>query len=425
MKINCKSGFLLALALSICTQTSHASNGMFLIGYGAKLRGMGGVGLALHEDSIITAVNPAGTSFVDNRVDAGLLLFNPKRLAACCLSPDGQVSEKGWFLLPNVGFAYEINDKYSFGLGMVGYAGGRTYYKPNIFDAAPDAPAAGVNLEIGMMSPTISYKIKENQAIGVSLLIAGARFEALGLGPFKQFSKHRDFVSDNGHDWSFGAGLRIGWQGHFDEDKWSFAAVYQTETYMSKFDDYKGLFADEGSFNLPPMASLGLAYRPLPPLTIAFDWSRTFYEDIPAIANPALPIVAGDPTSPRALGAPTGPGFEWVDQDVFKLGVQYDLSEAWTVRGGINYGEHPIKNNGVGGNFEFNVLAPAVTEWHLTGGGTYAFAKHHEISFAIMHAFNNSDTQFVPPTADLPFNDQFITLEMEQWAWDIGYGYKF
>ena len=42
-----------------------------------------------------------------------------------------------------------------------------------------------------------------------------------------------------------------------------------------------------------------------------------------------------------------------------------------------------------------------------------------------MRAFNNSETQYIPGGTGLPFENQDITLEMEQWAWDIGYGYKF
>lgn len=423
MKFVCRLGLTVGLLLCLSVPPSMASVGLFLIGYGAKSRGMGGVGLALHEDSLVSAINPAGISFVENRLDGGLLIFNPKRNAACCLAPEGINSEKAWFFLPNMAFAYKLNDKYSLGISMVGYAGGRTAYTPNLFDAADKDGYAGANLEIGLVSTTISYKVDDDQAIGASLLIAGARFEAQGLGPFKTFSKYPKKVTDNGHSWAGGGGLRLGWQGHFDDDKWSFAAVYQTKVYMTDFDAYKGLFP-EGTLDLPAMVSLGTAFKPLPELTIAFDWSRVFYSDVAALGNRSLPITTVD-DDPRLMGQPDGPGFGWMDQDIFKLGVQYDLNPEWTLRTGIAYADYPIINEEGGGEFEFNVLAPVVTELHLTAGGTYAFEKKHEISFAIMHAFNNSETQFIDgDKTDLPFAGD-ITLEMEQWAWDIGYGYKF
>ncbi|NNF95719.1 MAG: long-chain fatty acid transporter, partial [Halobacteria archaeon] len=46
------------------TETAYATNGMFLIGYGTKARGTGGVAIAMPQDAIAGAVNPATISFV-------------------------------------------------------------------------------------------------------------------------------------------------------------------------------------------------------------------------------------------------------------------------------------------------------------------------------------------------------------------------
>lgn len=420
MKFTCRLGLVVGLLFCISIPPAMASVGIFLIGYGAKSRGMGGVGIALHEDSLASAINPAGISFVEDRVDGGILVFNPKRNVACCLAPDGINSDKAWFFLPNVGITHKLDDKYTLGLSMVGYAGGRTYYDQNLFDAADTGPL-GANLEIGLFSASLAYKVDANQSVAASLLLAGARFVADGLGPFKNFSKFPNEVTNNNHDWAMGGGLRLGWQGHYMDDTLSFGAVYQTKIFMTEFDDYRGLFPDAGTLELPATFSLGSAFKPTPELTIAFDWVHVFYESVRALGNRSLPIttLANDP---NLMGQKGGPGFGWENQDVFKIGLQYDLNPEWTIRGGVAYGKNPIKKGG--GEFEFNVLAPVVTELHLTAGGTYKYGAKHEISFAIMHAFNNSETEFVG-AVDLPFINQDITLEMEQWTWDFGYGYKF
>ena len=323
----------MTIALCVSVPPSMASVGMLLIGYGAKSRGMGGATLALTEDSLVAAANPAGISFVEDRVDAGLLIFNPKRKATCCLSPNGQVSEEGWFFIPNMAATYRLDDKYSLGFAFVGYGGGRTEYAPNIFDAGATGPA-GVNLEIALMSPSISYQIDKKQSVGASLLIGAARFHANGLDPFKTFSVHRDHVTDKGHDYSYGLGLRLGWLGHFANDALSLAATYQTEVNMSEFDEYKGLFAEGGDLDLPAIFSLGLAYKPVDDITLSFDWMHVYYEDVAALGNRSLPITTL-PGDPRLMGQPDGPGFGWQDQDVFKLGLQYDYSSDWVLRGGI------------------------------------------------------------------------------------------
>ena len=57
---------------------TYATNGMFLIGYGTKSRGVGGVAIAMPQDAIAGAVNPATISYVGSRADAGMDVFLPK-----------------------------------------------------------------------------------------------------------------------------------------------------------------------------------------------------------------------------------------------------------------------------------------------------------------------------------------------------------
>ena len=61
---------------------------------------------------------------------------------------------------------------------------------------------------------------------------------------------------------------------------------------MTKFDKYRGLFAENGGFDGVENFGGGLALRPLDKLTIAFDVQRYLYEDIKSIGNRSLPISA-------------------------------------------------------------------------------------------------------------------------------------
>ena len=56
-----------------------ATNGYFSHGYGVKSMGMAGVGIALPQDGLAAATNPAGTAFVGDRLDLGLTWFRPSR----------------------------------------------------------------------------------------------------------------------------------------------------------------------------------------------------------------------------------------------------------------------------------------------------------------------------------------------------------
>ncbi len=58
---------------------AHATNGYFAHGYGVKSQGMAGVGIALPQDGLAAATNPAGTALVGNRLDLGVTYFRPSR----------------------------------------------------------------------------------------------------------------------------------------------------------------------------------------------------------------------------------------------------------------------------------------------------------------------------------------------------------
>lgn len=69
-----------------------------------------------------------------------------------------------------------------------------------------------------------------------------------------------------------------------------------------------------------------------------------------------------------------------------KTGFDYEVNPALTLRGGYNHGGVPIDNS----QTFFNLLAPAVTKDHLHAGATWTSESGKEISFAYIHAFNNS-----------------------------------
>ncbi|HMC13614.1 MAG TPA: long-chain fatty acid transporter, partial [Gallionellaceae bacterium] len=69
------------VAGGLASPLAHATNGYFPIGYGAQDEAMGGVGIALPQDSIAAAVNPAGMVMVGDRADVELTWFRPNRNA--------------------------------------------------------------------------------------------------------------------------------------------------------------------------------------------------------------------------------------------------------------------------------------------------------------------------------------------------------
>ena len=125
--------WLTAIAIAIPT-TSFATNGMFLIGYGTKARGAGGVAIAMPQDAIAGAVNPATISFVESRVDVGADIFVPTAEAE--LGGLRQESRANLFAMPAMGGVYGFNRKISMGFSAVPYGGGGSRYNTNLYNAS-------------------------------------------------------------------------------------------------------------------------------------------------------------------------------------------------------------------------------------------------------------------------------------------------
>jgi len=189
---------------------------------------------------------------------------------------------------------------------------------------------------------------------------------------------------------------------------------------MDEFDDYAGLFAEQGDFDIPKNFTLGFVFKPIPAVRFAFDWQRIYYSDVDSIANPFDNLFNAimppyDPDS--LLGADDGPGFGWDDMDIFKFGIEWERTEQWTYRFGYSYSDdQPIPDSEV----MFNILAPATIEQHASFGFTRTFDSKNELNFAFMYAFEN-DVEGKNPLDPA----QKIKLEMDQWEVSLGYSWVF
>lgn len=409
--------------LLIAAAPAYATNGYFLPGFGVKSQGAGGVGIAMQADSLSQAANPANATETGMRADLGMSLFNPERKATTgpnlASTPEGGFgfdasAESGnrLYLMPDMGFTMPVDDKLSVGLALVGNGGMNTTFKPNIFaspffattpNGQPDS-LVGVDL-MQMIAPvTVAYKVTDQHSIGASLNLAAQRFKANGLGQFGFFQISSDTTSltNNGYDYAYGAGLRLGWLGKFMDGRVSLGATWASKTYMTKFDKYKGLFAEQGDFDIPENYGLGLAVKATDKFTIAADIMKIKYSGVASVSNAGpgvnggsgvsqsqvLSVSSAPATDPRKLGNDQGMGFGWDDMTVYKLGLIYDVSEDLTVRAGYNYGKTPIQED----QLVFSALAPATVEKHYSIGFTKKMKgeMNWEISGTYMYVANNT-----------------------------------
>ncbi|MEJ8836534.1 OmpP1/FadL family transporter [Ramlibacter sp. AN1133] len=388
---------LAPLAGALAALPAFATNGYFPHGYGLKAKGMGGASLALAQDAMGGANNPASMVWAGSRFDAGADAFSPRRDAersgAGFPTLNGRVeSGRKWFGVPEVGYNRMLRDDLSVGLTVYGNGGMNTSYPQGNFNcgAGPanmlcGSGGLGVDLMQLVVAPTVAYKLAPRHSVGAALLLGYQRFEALGLHAFDNapgfppFTQSPGNVTNRGHDHSFGAGVRLGYFGRLT-DALTVGAAFAPKMNMRRFDRYAGLFAGNGDFDIPQNYGIGVAFTPAPAWTLAADWQRINYSGVASVGNPSA--------ARAPLGAANGPGFGWRDIDVFKLGAAWRMNERLTLRAGYNRGDNPIRASDV----SFNILAPGVMTSHYTAGFTWALTKDNELTGAFMVAPRRSVT---------------------------------
>jgi len=432
------------MALAGLAGSAYATNGYFGHGYGMKAKGMAGASTASHDDAFFGANNPAAAAFAGNRIDLGVDLFSPIREYSRTGSAggagffDGSVeSDSNYFPVPEFGYNRMVNNNLALGVTVYGNGGMNTDYGSGQTDlgmcagGAPNGQSGnmlcgvgslGVDLMQLIIAPTAAYKIAPNHSIGISPLLGYQRFKAEGLHGFMALSNSPNNLTNNGYDDSFGYGVRVGYMGKITPTV-TIGAAYASKMKFEEFDEYKGLFAQQGGFDIPENYNLGVAWQATPAIKLALDYQRINYSGVDSVSNTSEPAACvpvppfGPTASSDCLGGNTGIGFGWQDMDVWKLGMEYKYSNQLTLRAGYSHTDQPIPNTDV----TFNSVAPAVIEDHVTLGLTYTLASGNELTVAYMHGFANDVSGPVNQYFPVGGTDK---IEMYQNSLGIQYSWK-
>lgn len=416
-------GLRLATALALLlalVPAAEATNGYFTHGYGTKSKGLAGAGAAFPQEVLIAGTNPAGLAFLGKRYEFGVAVFNPNRSYTVEGNPSGLPgtfglvpgtveSDSEYFYIPHLGANWELGGHSTLGFVLYGHGGMNTDYPFATFYAGEPT---GVNLEQLFVGVPWAYRFGEKHAFSIMPVFAYQRFEAQGVASFAPFSSDPPNLSNNGTDASTGYGAKVGYMGRWFE-KFSFGASYQTEMSMGEFDDYAGLFAEQGGFDIPSSWTAGIAVHPTEAFTFVLDLQRVNYSDVKSVGNPFLPNL-----QQARLGDDEGAGFGWEDMDILKLGLQYDPDNSWAWRVGFSTGSQPIP----GSEVLFNILAPGVMEEHFTLGFTWLLGQSSGIDVSFLYA--PEVTVAGPNPLEAPVA-QAIDLKMDQFELEISYSWGF
>lgn len=453
-----------ALLFGLCMAGNvFATNGYFTHGIGTKNKSMAGAGIALPEDAIDVANNPAVATEVGDQLIFGAALFSPNRKywttesmangqcapqfgCAFTIGPNRIDSDSNYFVIPHIAKSWQLENDSAWALSFYGRGGMNTNWDGGTATFDPDGLAgpagpmtfpgtygAGdvyLNFSQAFLDITWARKLNNGISLGISAVLAAQMFKLEGVGTFAPYT--RTFaasggtqfpaaLSDNGTDWGYGAGLKVGLHAPLSE-RVSLGLMYQSKVFMTEFDDYADLFAEQGDFDIPPDLKLGLTFNATERTALSLDIEHTWYSDVDSVGNP-IQLLFGCPTAggggtelENCLGGDYGAGFGWDDMTTFKVGLRHVAGEDWTWRLGYSYGEQPIPTT----QMTFNILAPGVMEQHLTAGFTLERTKGRQLNVAVMFAPSNDVTG--PNNFD-PSQD--VTFEMYEWEVEASYSLRF
>lgn len=337
--------------------SAHATNGPMPHGYGIKAMGMGGASIALPQDALAAANNPAGMAFVGNRLDLGLsvVIVDPKSsFGGTEFNGDGVKAVP----VPELGYNRVIDDHQSIGVSVYGNGVSTVYDTPLL--GGHDKDSAKLTQIIA--SPTYAIKLAPGYALGFSADFAYQRFKVDGVPDALG-------VESPGADSSTGVGFKMGWSGQVSEQV-TLGAMYSSRISMGKLKKYSNLLAHRGEFDIPERYGIGVAWRPTESIVMAADVMRINWGDLDSLAN--------------ALTA-SEPGFGWRSQTVTRAGVSWQTTPALTLRSGVSHGQQIVSRE----NATLDYLAPVTPQDHFTLGGTYALSKDTEISVMYARAFGS------------------------------------
>lgn len=400
-----------------------ATNGTNLIGVGPISRAMGGVGIAAPQDAISAVFsNPAAMCFGDfcpsSQVDFAGTIFKPNVNAivnAGSRSFDA-TSAPRVYPIPALGISFNFKElpKWRFGFGAYGVTGQGVDFRqtsldqpipvPPGFPQIPLASGLRTDLLLFKFAPTVAYTPLPWLSVGVALNID---YSTLDLG--------------SGTASAFGLGAQIGAivKPH---PKVSIGVTYTTPQNIThrRVTDFNGDGSlDDLTLGSPNILGGGIAFEPiLKKLLIEgnikwLNWSNARgYKD-----------------------------FDWRDQVVVNVGVQYKPIPKLALRLGYNYGRNPVTPHrtfeGGPGNFtnvqgfqvptyyfeSFRTVGfPAIVEHHITCGVGYNVTDKFIINIGYIHAFENKITE----TGTNPFGQPAkLQPRLNEDSVDIGFSIRF
>lgn len=394
-----------ALLLGSVSPTADAVFGYFLNGASANSRAMAGTGVAFGEDALTVALNPANMARLSGDrqwlVGVTLIQGKPEFTASEFDVPEGGLPPGAFairpgryeqdadvalqvadvFPIPNGAISWKLDNRSAVGIAVYGNGGLNNTYQSFENPSCPaNTPQAGVlcfgdlasDIAQTFVATSYARQINAHLSVGASLLAVWQALEMRGLGLFADRSRAPDHLTNKGHDNAYGIGAKLGVQYRL-VSRLHVGVAYQTRTYTTRFEDYAGLLAERGGFDIPPQIQAGISWDVTSRWQLQFDVQRIWFSDVASLAN------AQDASG--RLGDEDGPGLGWSDVTAYKVGAKYVHDPKWTFRAGYATNDSPLPSP-----LLLNLLTLSTFDEQATAGLSYGYGPRTSLDLAVTYS---------------------------------------
>lgn len=379
-------GLWLVLALNVAcacaAESTIASNGLNLIGFGTESAMMGGADVAVARDTTALNTNPAGLSRLTGAS------FDVYSAAAYALDVghrdafgnDVDVSNRV-IALGGGGYARPVGHGVTLGVGMFAQGGAGNVFK-NVHTGFGTNDELSSLFGVLKFSAGASWKATDALALGATASAVYSRVDQQVFpdtsvaGPMPFFGLQLKGV--NGVNATVRGGLI-----YAPDDRWTFGATFSPKApltmergravvNMTAIGRGHVVYHDVrlNGLALPREIALGVALQATPRVLVAakldwLDWSD-------ALRSSTLTLTAPDRSDAPATIESESP-VRWRDQTVIAIGIAYALSDDATLRAGFNYGRNPAPPE------TMNPLLASIGERHFTAGASHRLRGGWEV----------------------------------------------
>lgn len=264
-----------------------------------------------------------------------------------------------------------------------------SYFKTRIGDtpallpsAVPDLlPDYVPGLQRYVVAPTVAQRWGEHSALRVAAIFAYQRYAGLGLGlvgaPMQDGSGPSLLLQRGGNvAGSYGVGMRVDLSSELGE-RLHWQLGYQSRINMDAFNNYRGVYSEPGSFDVPASANLGFGYTLTPNVALDVGVERVMYGAIAPFTSDALPT-----RFLVLLGSEVSPAFTWQNLTVYSVGASLrdPTGGVWSLH--YSTREQPLPTS----RLLQNALEPYLATHHLEFGFTHGFGDSSNLRIAATYA---------------------------------------